>query len=86
MKKFKDYFSCVPILETERFVFVPFAREDMDEYFDILRDERVQKGISDLFVFPPVVGGGNTPKIKEKTGETRLNQRFLKKLILWSGS
>lgn len=40
MKKFKDYFSCVPILETERFVFVPFAREDMDEYFDILRDER----------------------------------------------
>lgn len=43
MKKFKDYFKCVPTLETERFLLVPFAWEDMDDYFDILRDDRVQR-------------------------------------------
>lgn len=43
MKQFKDYFDSVPSLETERFLLDSFAREDMEEYFDILRDDRVQK-------------------------------------------
>ena len=43
MKEFKDYFDNVPCLETERFILVPFAREDMEDYFEILRDERVQQ-------------------------------------------
>ena len=43
MREFKDYFDNVPCLETERFILVPFAREDMEDYFAILRDERVQK-------------------------------------------
>lgn len=43
MKQFNDYFDNIPYLETERFILVPFMREDMEEYFDILRDDRVQK-------------------------------------------
>lgn len=43
MKQFKDYFESVPSLETERFILGSFAREDMEDYFDILRDNRVQK-------------------------------------------
>lgn len=43
MKTFNDYFDSVPYLETLRFILRPFARDDMDEYFDILRDEQVQK-------------------------------------------
>lgn len=33
MKQFKDYFDCVPYLETERFILVPFAREDMEDFW-----------------------------------------------------
>lgn len=43
MKKFNDYFDCVPYFETSRFVLRPFTREDMHAYFDILRDDHVQK-------------------------------------------
>lgn len=43
MKTFNDYFDSVPYLETQRFILRPFTRYDMDEYFDILRDEQVQK-------------------------------------------
>ena len=43
MKTFNDYFDSVPYLETQRFILRPFSRKDMDEYFDILRDEQVQK-------------------------------------------
>ncbi len=43
MKAFKDYFGSIPRLETERFILGPFSREDMDDYFAILRDDRVQK-------------------------------------------
>jgi len=41
--KFNDYFLEIPRLETKRFVLRAFARGDMDQYFDILRDENVQK-------------------------------------------
>lgn len=43
MKTFNDYFNIVPYLETQRFILRPFSRSDMEEYFDILRDEHVQK-------------------------------------------
>lgn len=43
MKTFNDYFDSIPYLETQRFFLRPFSRDDMDEYFDILRDEQVQK-------------------------------------------
>lgn len=43
MKTFNDYFDSVPYLETQRFILRPFSPNDMSEYFDILRDEQVQK-------------------------------------------
>lgn len=43
MESFDSYFSCVPRLETARFILRPFTRDDMDSYFDILRDEAVQQ-------------------------------------------
>lgn len=43
MKTFNDYFESVPVLETPRFCLRPFSREDLDAYFDILRDESVQQ-------------------------------------------
>lgn len=43
LKNFNDYFDRVPYLETQRFILRPISRNDMDEYFEILRDEQVQK-------------------------------------------
>ena len=43
MKSFNDYFNSVPYLESQRFILRPFSRLDMAEYFDILRDDQVQK-------------------------------------------
>lgn len=43
MKDYKEYFESIPYLETERLILMPFSRQDMDDYFDILRDERVQQ-------------------------------------------
>ncbi len=41
--QFNDYFDKIPYLETERLIFRSFTRQDMNSYFDILRDERVQR-------------------------------------------
>lgn len=41
--KYKDYFNEIPRRETERFILRAFKYTDMNEYFDILRDENVQK-------------------------------------------
>ncbi len=43
MKAFNECFESVPNLETQRFILRPFVRADMDDYFDIIRDEQVQK-------------------------------------------
>ena len=43
MKDFNSYFESIPELETERLRLTAFTREDMDAYFDILRDPKVQK-------------------------------------------
>lgn len=43
MKSFHDYFVSIPYLESQQFILRPFSRDDMAEYFDILRDDQVQK-------------------------------------------
>lgn len=77
MKKFRDYFDCVPILETERFILGPFAREDMDSYFDILRDDRVQKYL-----------GGGVPLFDKEPNITdwlnNINNRLLKRKLVFT--
>lgn len=77
MKKFKDYFNSVPSLETDRFLLVPFSREDMDEYFDILRDNRVQKYL-----------GGGVPLFDKEPNITNwlnnINGRLLKSKLVFT--
>lgn len=76
-KQFKDYFEGIPYLETERFVLVPFAREDMDEYFDILRDDRVQKYL-----------GGGVPLFDKEPNITdwlnNINDKLLKRKLVFT--
>lgn len=43
MKDFNSYFQAIPKMESERLLLTAFNREDMDAYFDILRDPEVQK-------------------------------------------
>lgn len=38
---FNDYFVSIPFLETERCYLTAFSRTDMDEYFDIIRNDMV---------------------------------------------
>lgn len=75
--KFKDYFKNVPYLETERFILVPFSREDMDEYFDILRDNRVQKYL-----------GGGVPLFDKEPHITNwlnnINDKLLKRRLVFT--
>lgn len=77
MKDFKDYFDNVPYLETENLILVPFAREDMDEYFDILRDERVQRYL-----------GGGVPLFDKEPDITNwlnnINDRLLKRKLVFT--
>lgn len=77
MKQFKDYFNSIPYLETERFILVPFSREDMKEYFDILRDARVQKYL-----------GGGVPLFDEEPHLTNwlnnVNGRLLKRKLVFT--
>lgn len=77
MKKFKDYFDSVPSLETDRFLLVPFSREDMDEYFEILRDDRVQKYL-----------GGGVPLFDQEPKITNwlnnINDRLLKRKLVFT--
>lgn len=40
--KFNDYFSAVPILETERLILRPFCYDDIKKYIEIIHDSRVQ--------------------------------------------
>lgn len=77
MKQFKDYFENIPYLETERFILSAFKREDMDEYFDILRDERVQKYL-----------GGGVPLFDKEPNITcwlnNINDKLLKRKLVFT--
>lgn len=76
--KFNDYFTQIPQLETRRFLLRAFCRNDMDEYFDILRDDRVQKYL-----------GGGVPLFDKEPHITNwlnnINNRLLasKKVLTW---
>ena len=41
--KYNHYFDKIPYFESNRLILRAFTREDMDQYFSILRDEHVQK-------------------------------------------
>lgn len=43
MGDFNSYFKTIPEMETERLILTSFKREDMPEYFDIIRDNEVLK-------------------------------------------
>lgn len=77
MKQFNDFFLCVPYLETERFCLAPFTREDMDAYFDILRDSRVQKYL-----------GGGVPLFDQEPHITNwlnnVNEKLLKRKLVFT--
>lgn len=77
LKTFNDYFDSVPYLETQRFIIRPFSRNDMDEYFDILRDEQVQKYL-----------GGGVPLFDKEPYITNwlnnINGRLLKRKIVFT--
>lgn len=76
--KFNDYFNKIPYRETERCILRAFVRDDMNHYFDILRDEFVQQ----------YLGGGvplfdNEPHITNWLNN--INGRLLeaKKVFTW---
>lgn len=76
MMTFNDYFASIPILETKRCILRPFSRDDLEEYFMILRDERVQKYLA-----------GGIPLYDKEPHTTNwlnnINRRLLdKKLVL----
>lgn len=77
MKNFNDYFENIPYLETERFSLTSFNREDMEEYFDILRDERVQKYL-----------GGGIPLFDREPHITNwlnnINNKLLKRKLVFT--
>lgn len=76
--KFNDYFTEVPRLETKRFILRAFTRVDMDQYFDILRNDSVQKYL-----------GGGVPIFDKEPHVTNwlnnINGRLLKskKVFTW---
>lgn len=43
MQDFNSFFKAIPELETKRLILTAFSREDMPDYFDIIRDNEVQK-------------------------------------------
>lgn len=43
MGDFNSYFKAIPELETERLCLTSFSRQDMPDYFNIIRDNKVQK-------------------------------------------
>ena len=43
MQDFNSFFKAIPEMQTERLLLTAFSREDMPDYFDIIRDDEVQK-------------------------------------------
>ena len=77
MKDFNSYFESIPELETERLRLTAFTREDMDAYFDILRDPKVQKYL-----------GGGVPVFDKEPHISNwlrnINDRLLKRKIVFT--
>lgn len=76
--KFNDYFNEIPYRETKRCILRAFVREDMNDYFAILRDDSVQKYL-----------GGGVPLFDKEPHITNwlnnINGRLLasKKVFTW---
>lgn len=74
---FDDYFNGIPELETERYILTAFSRDKMDEYFDILRDDEVQKYL-----------GGAVPLFDKEPHITNwlrnINERLLKRKLVFT--
>lgn len=75
--KFNDYFSIIPYFETNRCILRAFNRDDMEEYFDILRDPNVQKYL-----------GGGVPLFDKEPHITNwlnnINGRLLKTKVVFT--
>lgn len=75
--EFKDHFKNIPCLETVRLKLNSFSREDMEEYFEILRDDRVQKYL-----------GGGVPLFDKEPHVTNwlnnVNDRLLKRRVVFT--
>lgn len=77
MNDFNSYFKEIPRLETERLSLNAFSREDMPEYFEILRDNEVQKYL-----------GGGVPVFDEEPHISNwlrnVNDRLLSRKIVFT--
>ena len=77
MKDFNSYFESIPELKTERLRLTAFTREDMDAYFEILRDPEVQKYL-----------GGGVPVFDKEPHISNwlrtINDRLLKKKTVFT--
>lgn len=75
--RYEDYFNNIPEMETERFILTAFSRDKMDAYFDILRDEEVQKYL-----------GGAVPLFDQEPHITNwlrnINDRLLKNKLVFT--
>lgn len=75
--RYEDYFKSIPVMETERFLLTAFLRDKMEEYFDILRDDEVQKYL-----------GGAVPLFDKEPHITNwisnINDRLLKRKIVFT--
>lgn len=77
MGNFNSYFVSIPELETERLKLTAFTREDMNAYFDILRDPEVQRYL-----------GGAIPLFDREPHITNwlnnINERLLKRKVVFT--
>lgn len=77
MADFNTYFNSIPVLKTERFILTSFSREDMEAYFNIIRDAEVQKYL-----------GGGVPVFDKEPHITNwlrnVNDRLLKRKLVFT--
>ena len=78
MGDFNSYFSSIPKMETERLIFTAFTREDMNAYFEILRDKDVQRYL-----------GGGVPLFDKEPHISNwlnnINDKLLKRKLVFPG-
>ena len=76
-RDFNSYFKSIPEMQTERLILTAFSREDMPDYFDIIRDEEVQRFL-----------GGGVPVFDEEPHVTNwlrnVNDRLLSRKLVFT--
>ncbi len=77
MGDFNSYFLSIPEMETKRLKLTAFTREDMNAYFEILRDAEVQRYL-----------GGGIPLFDKEPHITNwlnnINGRLLKRKLVFT--